>query len=62
MNIGKERKERERGANHKRHLTIENNLRVAGREVNEGCAEWVMSAKVGTCYDEHWVLHVNDES
>ena len=27
-----------------------------------GWAKWVMSPKEGTCYDEHWVLYVSDES
>ena len=25
-------------------------------------AKWVMSIKEGTSWDEHWVLHINDES
>ena len=24
--------------------------------------KWVMGIEEGTCWDEHWVLHVNDES
>ena len=27
-----------------------------------GWAKWVMGIKEGTCWDEHWVLHVSDES
>ena len=27
-----------------------------------GCAKWMMGVKEGTCWDEHWVLHVTDES
>ena len=27
-----------------------------------GWTKWVMSIKKGTCYDEHWVLYVHDES
>ena len=25
-------------------------------------AKWVMGIKEGTCWDEHWVLHVRGES
>ena len=25
-------------------------------------ARWMMGIKEGTCYDEHWVLYVSDES
>ena len=25
-------------------------------------AKWVMGIKDGTCYDEHWVFYVSDES
>ena len=25
-------------------------------------AKWVMAIKEGTCWDEHWVLYVSDES
>ena len=27
-----------------------------------GWAKWVRGIKEGTCWDEHWVLYVNDES
>ena len=27
-----------------------------------GWAKWVMEIKEGTCWDEHWVLQVSDES
>ena len=27
-----------------------------------GWAKWVMGIKEGTCWDEHWVLYVSDES
>ena len=27
-----------------------------------GGGEWVMGIEEGTCWDEHWVLHVSDES
>ena len=27
-----------------------------------GWAKWVLSIKEGTCWDEHWVLSVSDES
>lgn len=57
MNIGEGRKKM-REANSKRH--IENKLRVA--EGGRGWAKWVMGIKKSTCWDEHWVLYVNDES
>ena len=25
-------------------------------------AKWVIDIKEGTCWDEHWVLYINDES
>ena len=28
----------------------------------EGQAKWAMGIKEGTCWDEHWVLYVSDES
>ena len=34
---------------------------LEGRWV-EGWAKWAMGIKEGTCWDEHWVLHVSDES
>ena len=43
----------EREANHKRLLNTENKLRVAGA---------VIGISEGTHWDEHWVLHVSDES
>ena len=27
-----------------------------------GWAQWIMASKEGPCWDEHWVLYVNDES
>ena len=30
--------------------------------VGERWARWVMGIKEGTCYNEHWVLYVSDES
>ena len=41
---------------------IENTLRVDGGEVVGGWAKWVMGIKEGASCDEHWVLHVSDES
>ena len=52
---------KKRKVSHKRLLTIENKLRVAGGEVGGEWAKWVMSIKKGTC-DERWVLYVSDES
>ena len=66
MRKGKKNKIRlkQREANHKRLLTLENKLRVAeGGEV--GLIRWViwmMGIKEGTCCDENWVLYVSDES
>ena len=36
-------------------------MRVSAGEVGGGWAKWVMGIKECTC-DEHWVLHVSDES
>ena len=49
----------EREANHKRPLNTENKLKVDG---GGEWAKWVMGIKRGSCWDEHWVLHVSDES
>ena len=51
---------KEKETNHKRLLTIENKLRVAGGEIGGGWAKWVMHPKAGIC-DEHWVLYVHDK-
>ena len=63
--MGKGRKNKiktEREANHKRLSKTENTLRVAGGEAVGGWAKWVMGIKEGTCWDEHWVFYVRDES
>ena len=52
----------EKEANHKRLLTIEDKLRVAGGEVGGGWGNWVMGIKEGLWCDEHWVSHATDES
>ena len=57
---GKKKIKREREANHKRLLTIENKLRVAGGVVGGGWAKWVMGIKEGTCRDENSVLYISD--
>ena len=49
---------REKDANHKRILTIENKLRVDGGR----WVKWVMGIDEGTCGDERWVLYVRDET
>ena len=49
----------ERETNHKRPLELENKLRLDG---GRGWARQVMGTKEGTCYHEHWVLYVSDES
>ena len=61
MGEGKGKKQLQRGreANHKRLLNTENKLRV-----DEGVEErerWLMGIEEGPCWDEHWVLYVNDE-
>ena len=53
-------KQRGREANHKRHLNTENKLGVDGDVGERG--KWVMGIEEGTCWDEHWVLYVGDES
>ena len=35
---------------------------VVGGEVGGVWAKWMMGIKEGTCYDEHWVICVSDES
>ena len=64
--MGEERKNKiqtEREANHKRLLNTENKLRVdEGGELRVGLGRWVMGFEEGTCWDEHWVLYVSDES
>ena len=32
------------------------------RVMGKRWVRWVMGTKEGTCWDEHWVLHVSDES
>ena len=46
-------------ANHKTLLNTEDKLRVDGGARERG--KWVMGTEEGTCWDEHWVLYVNDE-
>ena len=41
---------------------MENKLRVAGGFVGGGMAKWVRGIKEVTCWDEHWVLYIRDES
>ena len=45
--------EKEREANHKRYLTIENKLKIDGGEMGGGWAKQVMGIKEGTCWDEY---------
>ena len=52
-------KQRGREVSHKRLLNTENKLRV-DRVVGER-EKWVTGIEEGTCWDEHWVLHVSDE-
>ena len=50
----------EREANHKRLLNTKSKLRVDGGGEEGG--KWVMGTEEGTCWDEHWVVYVSDES
>ena len=52
---------RGREANPERLLNTENKLRVDGGEAGER-GKWVMGTEDGTCWDEHWVLYVSNES
>lgn len=53
---------KEREVNHKKHLYIEDKLKVEERILSGGWAKWMMDVKEGTCYDERWVLRVGDAS
>ena len=55
---GRRKKKLQRGreANHKRLLNTENKLWVDGGGER---GKWVMGIEEGTCWDEHWVLYVN---
>ena len=53
---------KQREAIHKRLLNTENELRAVGGEVGEGWVKWVLGTKEGTCWNEHWVSYVRDES
>ena len=41
---------------------ILNYRQLTGGEVVAGWARWVMYIKEDTCWNEHWVLSVSDES
>ena len=49
-------KQRGREANHKRLLNTENRVDRGER------GKWVMGIEEGTCWDEHWVSYVSNES
>ena len=53
-------KGKNREANHKRLLTIENKQDWWREGAWDGI-KWVMVIKEGTYCDEHWVLHISDE-
>ena len=53
-------KQRGREGNHKRLLNTENKPRVYGDVGERG--KWVTGIEEGTCWDEHWVLYVSNES
>ena len=38
------------------------NWGLKGMEGLGGWGKWVMGIEEGTCWDEHWVLNVSDES
>ena len=57
---GKKQFQTEREANDKRYLNTENKLRVDGTAGERG--KWAMGIEEGTCWDEHWVLYVSNES
>ena len=50
------------GASHKILLSTENKLRVSVGVWLGGWAKWARGIKTDTCWDEHWVLYVGDES
>ena len=50
MNVGGGREKKEREANHKKLLTVENKPKVAGGKVGGGWARWGMGTKEGTCW------------
>ena len=55
----------ERGKKKKREQTIRDyreQTEVWWKDVRGGWAKWVMGTKQGTCWGEHWVLYVSDES
>lgn len=60
MNIQESEKERYRETNNERLFKYREQIRLMkGRG-----GRWdrrVMGIKEGTCYDEHWMLYVNDE-
>ena len=65
MNIGEGKKkirQKQREANHKRCLNTKSKLKAAGGGLGGGWVKWVMGIKEGTCWQEHWVLYVSDES
>lgn len=60
MTQGREKKKEREESKPLRLLTIENRLRVAGKEVTGGEAKWAMGIRKGTCA-EHWFLYAGDE-
>ena len=61
ISFGKNKIKTEREANYKRFLNTEK-LRIHGGVLGGGWPTWVMGIKEGTCWDEHWVLCVSNES
>ena len=64
MSKGKKNKgQRERDKARKRLLSIEDKLMVTREE--SGGGGWdklVLGIRKGTCWDEHWVLYISNES
>ena len=56
--MGKKQFQTEREA--LRDLNTENKLKVDGEAGERG--KWMMGNEEGTCWDEHWVLYVSEES
>ena len=59
--MGEGKGKKQRGRQTIRDLNTENKVRVDGRGLGER-GKWVMGIEEGTCWDEHWVLDVSDES
>ena len=61
MNIWEGGKKRRDGKKTQETLNDREQIEGWWSEVG-GRATWVMGIKEGTCYDQHWVFYVSDES